>query len=120
MSETWKKQGGISKDYTWTKTEKVSVTTLDNLISLYGLPKFCKIDVEGAALDVLKSFGSKLNLVKSFQIECELEQIWEGQSLYIDVTTFLKRKGFDELMYVKVCRNQIDALWVRADCIKNV
>ena len=32
----------------------MSVTTLDNLITEYGLPKFCKIDVEGFEEQVLR------------------------------------------------------------------
>lgn len=31
----------------WNKKVEVSVSTLDNLISKYGKPRFCKIDVEG-------------------------------------------------------------------------
>lgn len=54
MSEKWKKKSRFSKDYKWTKTEKVAVTTLDNLIAEYGLPKFCKIDVEGFEESVVK------------------------------------------------------------------
>ena len=32
----------------------VPITTLDNLIARYGLPRFCKIDVEGMEIEVLK------------------------------------------------------------------
>ena len=38
----------------WVDTIKVPITTMDALISKYGLPKFCKIDVEGFELQVLK------------------------------------------------------------------
>jgi len=54
MSEKWRKENGFSKNDTWNKIEKVSVTTLDNLITEYGLPKFCKIDVEGFEEQVLR------------------------------------------------------------------
>jgi FkbM family methyltransferase len=37
----------------WDHTIPVRVTTLDELIAHYGVPVFCKIDVEGAELDVL-------------------------------------------------------------------
>ena len=60
MSERWRKEGGISKDYTWTKTQKVPVSTLDDLVSLYGLPKFCKIDVEGFEQQVLKGLSQPI------------------------------------------------------------
>ena len=42
----------------WNKTIKVKVTTLENLITKYGIPKFCKIDVEGFELQVLKGLRS--------------------------------------------------------------
>jgi hypothetical protein len=37
----------------WQEQVPVSVTTLQELIARYGKPAFCKIDVEGAELDVL-------------------------------------------------------------------
>ena len=57
MSEKWKKEGSFSKSYMWTKTEKVLVTTMDDLIAEYGLPKFCKIDVEGFEYQVLQGLS---------------------------------------------------------------
>jgi FkbM family methyltransferase len=54
MSNKWKIKGRFSEDYKWTKTETVPVVTLDSLIKKYGLPNFCKIDVEGFELSVLK------------------------------------------------------------------
>lgn len=44
----------------WTSTIKVPVTTLDKLILKYGTPKFCKIDVEGFELMVLKGLHTKI------------------------------------------------------------
>ncbi len=38
----------------WESTVEVRVTTLDDLIDEYGLPRFCKIDVEGYELEVLE------------------------------------------------------------------
>ncbi len=42
------------KSYTWNQTIDVQVSTLNNLIELHGKPAFCKIDVEGFELEVLK------------------------------------------------------------------
>ncbi len=70
MSEKWKKEGGFSKSYKGAKLEKVPVTTLDNLISKYGLPKFCKIDVEGFEKEVLKGL-TKLIPYISFEFTKE-------------------------------------------------
>ena len=44
----------------WNEQVTVSVTTLDILIAQYGIPAFCKIDVEGAELDVLQGLSQAL------------------------------------------------------------
>jgi FkbM family methyltransferase len=42
------------------RTISVRVVTLDELIACYGVPVFCKIDVEGAELDVLRGLSYPL------------------------------------------------------------
>ena len=44
----------------WEEQLPVTVTTLDALIAQYGRPAFCKIDVEGAELDVLQGLSQAL------------------------------------------------------------
>ena len=44
----------------WEAQVTVDVTTLDRLISQYGTPAFCKIDVEGAELEALKGVSQPL------------------------------------------------------------
>lgn len=44
----------------WDEQILVTVTTLDALISQYGEPAFCKIDVEGAELEVLQGLSQAL------------------------------------------------------------
>lgn len=44
----------------WNRTERVPVTTLDRAIEQYGLPAFCKIDVEGHETSVLKGLSQPL------------------------------------------------------------
>lgn len=51
---------GRFNNYSWNTTIKVPVTTMDNLIEQYGIPKFCKIDVEGFELNVLKGLNHKV------------------------------------------------------------
>jgi FkbM family methyltransferase len=41
----------------------VDVTTLDEAIARYGVPKFCKIDVEGFELEVLKGLSEPVEVV---------------------------------------------------------
>lgn len=42
---------------TWDRRVSVAVTTLDALIEAHGEPRFCKIDVEGFELDVLRGLS---------------------------------------------------------------
>jgi FkbM family methyltransferase len=44
----------------WEEQVPVTVTTLDALIAQHGKPAFCKIDVEGAELDVLQGLSHAL------------------------------------------------------------
>lgn len=46
---TYTKFSGLN----WTQTEKVTVITLDKLCKEFGVPQFCKIDVEGYESEVL-------------------------------------------------------------------
>mgnify|MGYP001427412615 CR=1 FL=1 len=54
------------KGANWDKTIDIEMTTLDNLIKQYGVPDFCKIDVEGYEFDVLKGLSQP---VKAMSIE---------------------------------------------------
>jgi FkbM family methyltransferase len=48
---------------------RVPIVTLDEAISKYGLPSFCKIDVEGYELEVLKGLSVPINL--NFEYHCD-------------------------------------------------
>lgn len=48
------------RDIAWDKSQDVEVTTLDQLIAEFGLPGFCKIDVEAAEIDVLSGLSQPI------------------------------------------------------------
>lgn len=57
MSESWR-QGVVEanpgfRSVRWEESVEVPVVTLDALIERYGVPRFCKIDVEGYEAEVL-------------------------------------------------------------------
>lgn len=60
----WSKVSSLAKD--WVRDQdvqdviQVRVTTLDDAISSYGIPNFCKIDVEGFELEVLKGLSQPI------------------------------------------------------------
>lgn len=74
FSDKWVKEGRFSKDYTWTKKQTVPITTLDTLIQLLGLPKFCKIDVEGFEEHALKGLTKPIPFI-SFEYSREFLDI---------------------------------------------
>jgi FkbM family methyltransferase len=58
MSRDWMK--GRFADQTWDRVEPIRTTTLDSLIGEHGAPTFCKVDVEGFELDVLRGLSEPL------------------------------------------------------------
>lgn len=51
----------------WESTVRVPVTTLDRLIEQHGLPRFCKLDVEGSELEALQGLSVPLPAL-SFEV----------------------------------------------------
>ena len=57
MSDRWMTEGRFADGNQWSKKIPVRMTTLDRLITQHGTPKFCKIDVEGFELSVIKGLS---------------------------------------------------------------
>jgi len=68
FSERWKT--GRFNSYTWDEQYDVPVITLDEMVRQYGMPDFCKIDVEGFELEVLKGLSSPMRYL-SFEFTRE-------------------------------------------------
>ena len=51
------------KAVVWDREIRSPMTTLDRLIDRYGLPAFCKIDVEGAEADILHGLSRPIRLI---------------------------------------------------------
>lgn len=75
----------LQQEYKWTKKVNVPITTLDNLIAVYGLPKYCKIDVEGFEPQVLNGLSRPIKFI-SFEF---------GKHNFGDV-----RKCINHLLYI--------------------
>ena len=54
-----RRSGGFEQ-VQWTKAVEVPATTLDALIGRHGVPRFCKIDVEGYEAEVLRSLSQPI------------------------------------------------------------
>lgn len=48
----------------WNQKNRVKVVTLNSQIERYGIPEFCKIDVEGYEYEVLKNLKYKIPLIE--------------------------------------------------------
>ena len=64
LSTGWRdaihKSNPLARKVRWEDEIEVSVVTLDSLIKTYGLPKFCKIDVEGYEAEVLAGLSHQI------------------------------------------------------------
>lgn len=63
MSQSWQKevqQADSFADVAWEQQVLVSVSTLDEQIARYGIPAFCKIDVEGYEVEVLRGLSQPI------------------------------------------------------------
>jgi FkbM family methyltransferase len=63
-------RSGRFAEFSWPERVTVSVTTLDALIEKYGIPTFCKIDVEGYELEVVKGLSSAIPVL-SYEFDVE-------------------------------------------------
>jgi len=72
MSVDWidKVRGGRLSKRTWPETVEVDVRPLDDLIDEYGMPDFCKIDVEGYEVQVLAGLSKPIRAL-SFEFTPE-------------------------------------------------
>jgi FkbM family methyltransferase len=71
FSDGWKH--GRFANCVWDQTVAVEVVTLDDLIGVFGTPKYCKIDVEGFELEVLHGLSRKAGCL-SFEFTSEFIQ----------------------------------------------
>ncbi|MCH8851196.1 MAG: FkbM family methyltransferase [Planctomycetes bacterium] len=72
FSDAWQ-TGRYSKE-TWGTSIVAPVTTLDVLVHQFGTPKFCKIDVEGFELPVLRGLTSKTDVISFEFVRESLEE----------------------------------------------
>ena len=71
-----------------------------------------KIDVEGATYEVLEGFGNELNMVKSIQLEAELQPLWPDAVLWNDIKIFLEKNNFTCFWTQDIIGLQIDSVWI--------
>jgi FkbM family methyltransferase len=77
------------------QVEAISVTTLDDVAEREGLGADClKVDVEGAALDVLIGAERTLREALMLEVEAELNPLFTGEALFPAVDSHLRERGW--------------------------
>jgi len=76
FSETFIEETGKNrfKNYTWGEPVDIETLTLDSIINEYGIPDFCKIDVEGSEKEVLLGLSKPIPYI-SFEYTPELHDV---------------------------------------------
>jgi FkbM family methyltransferase len=99
----------------WPGRREIRVTTLDKLIEAFGVPRFCKIDVEGFELNVLHGLSVAVSALSfEFTPECMsiarccidyLSQLAEyeynysiGESMRFVLPTWVQRDGIERAL----------------------
>ena len=102
MAKHWK--SGRFSNEKWDQNITVEMTTLDDLIKIYGLPSYIKIDVEGFELDVLIGLSQKAGII-SFEFTSEfLDQT-------INCLDHLKKIGYHEYNFSIGERRKFYSQW---------
>ncbi|HEX2358426.1 MAG TPA: FkbM family methyltransferase [Solirubrobacterales bacterium] len=75
--------------------QSISVSSLDDVARRENLPIDClKVDVEGAALDVLVGGETALDGSLALEVEAEMNPLFEGEALFADVDAHLRNRGW--------------------------
>jgi FkbM family methyltransferase len=67
----------------WERSVEVPVTTLDALIARHGLPRFCKIDVEGYEASILRGLSQPIPLLTFEYVPAAVDIACEAVALLI-------------------------------------
>ena len=96
------------------RIEVEAITGRELLAMIEGPIGACKVDVEGASLEVLQSMGDSIHRVQTFHLECEHEEVWVGQALYNQVAAFMIAKGYEQVDFDFVMPGlQSDSIWIK-------
>lgn len=89
FAEHWKQ--GRFADQTWDEEIQVPITTLDALIDQFGMPRYCKIDVEGHEVEVMSGLTRPVPCL-SFEFAGEY---WRNAMLCIERCIRIGHKEFN-------------------------
>jgi FkbM family methyltransferase len=98
MSTDWMSSVATDPSFSrvrWDTSVEVDVVTLDDLIARYGVPAFCKIDVEGFEVEVLQGLSQPLRALS-------FEYLPPAHEAALTALDLVERLGSYEYNYVPV------------------
>lgn len=120
FSDSWKERSRFSQDHYWDIELDVPVMTIDTAITVYGIPEYIKIDVEGYELHVLRGLSHLLpNTTICFEwAEEDVEDIKQAIS-------YIKQLGYTAFYYtegddIKTGRRIYWATWEELDFFADI
>lgn len=111
LSDSWMQavqRDGSFAGVAWESAVTVPVVTLDELVGRYGRPAFCKIDVEGFELEVLRGLSTPLPAL-SFEV------IPAAREVALGCVDRLEALGSYRYNYAPGETHRLSANWVSAD-----
>lgn len=97
-----------------TRIQVEAITGQDLLAMIPGEIGVCKVDVEGATYQVLKSMGDDLKRIKAFHLECEHVEVWTNQEQYNSIASFMIEMGYEQVDFQYVIGTiQSDSIWIK-------
>jgi FkbM family methyltransferase len=100
-----------------TECLRVPAKRMDTLITENNIKiedyDFLNLDIQGAELLALKSFGTYLNNIKYIYTEVNSEPLYEGCCLLSELDSFLNEKGFERVEIQMTSANWGDAFYIR-------
>lgn len=103
----------VDNDYIFPIKERtVETRTLRDVLDEIGEPRvdMVKIDVEGAALEIVESLGEeRLKNVLSIELETSTKPQFKGERAFFEINTFMEKHGFELMdlrrLYTRMTRN---------------
>jgi len=111
MSSAWidkVRASGRFPKHKWNCKLEIKTTTLDELIDEYGVPDFCKIDVEGYEFEVIQGLSQPLRIIS-------FEFITEFLGPVLDIIGYLTKLGKVEYNYSTNGSALVLPAWVGAE-----
>ncbi len=112
----WQKKmnDATSFEVNWEETIEVEVVTLDQLIAEYGIPDFCKIDVEDLEVQVLKGLTQPIPCLSLEYFVPTLERVYECIDQLTTLGDYEYNWSFGESQVMN------SEAWLSADAMKAV